>query len=162
MHLFSLFNIGHLILISNSYIINTLTKIHNHHFCPIILESIPKTNVFYFRHWGGPGCGSWAGRCCSSSVSCAERHSCLPFVAWVWPTKQTKTKDHKWLTKRVRGGEKVEEKGRVSVLVVAAYYPQLPPLSWISQHNMTLTMSFVSSSPGGGTFRQKKKKRLKY
>lgn len=49
-----------------------------------------KTNVVYFHHWGGPGCGSWAGRCCSSSVSCAKRHSCLPFVTWVWPKDQNK------------------------------------------------------------------------
>lgn len=47
------------------------------------------TNDLYFHHSGGPGCGSWAGRCCSSSVCCAERHSCLLFVTWVWPKDQT-------------------------------------------------------------------------
>lgn len=46
--------------------------------------------VSYFHRWGGPGCGSWAGRCCSSSVSCAGRHSCPPFVTWVWPVKGPK------------------------------------------------------------------------
>lgn len=156
MQLLSLFIIVHLIIISNSNVTFTLSiltfiKTHSHHFCHIIVESIAKPSVFYFRHWGGPGCGSWAGRCCSSSVSCAGRHSCLPFVTWVWPTKRPKQR----LTIESQREWEVEEKGRVSVLVVAAYYPQLSPVSWISQHKMTLTMSLVSSSPGGGTFRQK-------
>lgn len=39
----------------------------------------------YLHYWGGPVCESWAGRCCSSSGSCVEKHSCLPSAASVWP-----------------------------------------------------------------------------
>lgn len=126
--MFSLFIIGHLIIIRNSYVTFTLTiltfiKIHSHHFCHIIVESIAKPSVFYFRHWGGPGCGSWAGRCCSSSVSCAGRHSCLPFVTWVWPTKRPKQR----LTNESQREGEVEKRWRRKDVFLSSLWQLIIP-----------------------------------
>lgn len=156
MQLFSLFIIGHLIRISNFYVINTYIYkntqssllwyyfgVYRENKC-VLLSSLRGSRVWIM---------SWKMLFLISEL-CREAQ--LPSLCNLGLAyKKTKTEDHKWLAKGVRGGEKVEGKGRVSVLVGVAHYPQLPPLSSISQHIMALTMSFVSSSPGGGTFRQK-------